>query len=29
MKQLVYDPSVTPPMLFVLTDSGLTVLRGY
>lgn len=27
--QLVYDPSVTPGMLLVLTTDGLTVLRGY
>ncbi|WP_341868205.1 hypothetical protein [Corallococcus sicarius] len=27
--QLVYDPSVTPGMLLVLTSDGLTVLRGY
>ena len=26
--QLVYDPTVTPAMLYVLTDAGLTVLRG-
>jgi len=26
--QLVHEPSVTPPMLLVLTDRGLTVLRG-
>lgn len=26
--QLVYDPTVTPSMLFVLTDAGLTLLRG-
>jgi hypothetical protein len=26
--QLVYEPSVTPSMLLVLTDRGLTVLRG-
>ncbi len=26
--QLVYEPSVTPSMLLVLTDQGLTVLRG-
>jgi hypothetical protein len=25
--QLVYDPTVTPAMLYVLTDTGLTVLR--
>lgn len=25
--QLVYDPSVAPAMLYVLTDAGLTVLR--
>lgn len=28
VRQLVYEPSVTPTMLFVLTDRGLTVLRG-
>lgn len=27
VKQLVYEPRVSPPMLFVLTDAGLTVLR--
>ncbi len=26
--QLVYEPTVTPRMLLVLTDQGLTVLRG-
>jgi hypothetical protein len=26
--RLVYEPSVTPSMLLVLTDRGLTVLRG-
>ncbi len=26
--QLVYEPTVTPSMLLVLTDKGLTVLRG-
>ncbi|MBM7116905.1 hypothetical protein I3V78_25490 [Archangium primigenium] len=26
--QLLYDPSTTPAMLHVLTDQGLTVLRG-
>jgi hypothetical protein len=26
--QLVYEPTVTPSMLLVLTDQGLTVLRG-
>jgi hypothetical protein len=26
--QLVYEPTVTPSMLLVLTDLGLTVLRG-
>jgi hypothetical protein len=26
--QLVYDPTVTPSMLYALTDAGLTVLRG-
>ena len=29
VKELHYDPTVTPPMLYVLTDAGLTVLRGY
>ncbi|MGZ3461364.1 MAG: hypothetical protein ACXU86_22975, partial [Archangium sp.] len=29
VRQLVYDPNATPAMLYVLTDSGLTVLRGY
>ncbi|HEX8436720.1 hypothetical protein [Archangium sp.] len=29
VKQLVYDPNATPAMLYVLTDAGLTVLRGY
>ena len=29
VKQLLYDPTATPAMLYVLTDSGLTVLRGY
>ena len=28
VRQLVYEPSVTPSMLLVLTESGLTVLRG-
>lgn len=28
VKQLVYESSVTPSMLLVLTDHGLTVLRG-
>ncbi len=27
--QLVYDPRVTPAMLYVLTSSGLTVIRGH
>jgi hypothetical protein len=27
--QLVYDPTVKPAMLYVLTNEGLTVLRGY
>jgi hypothetical protein len=26
--QLVYDPTVEPSMLLVLTNAGLTVLRG-
>jgi hypothetical protein len=29
VKELFYDPTVTPAMLYVLTDAGLTVLRGY
>ena len=29
VKELHYDPTVTPAMLYVLTDTGLTVLRGY
>jgi hypothetical protein len=29
VKELLYDPTVTPAMLYVLTDTGLTVLRGY
>jgi hypothetical protein len=28
VKQLLYDPTVSPPALFVLTNAGLTVLRG-
>jgi hypothetical protein len=28
VKQLVYEPNVTPRMLGVLTEAGLTVLRG-
>jgi hypothetical protein len=28
VRQLVYEPTVTPSMLLVLTDQGLTVLRG-
>ncbi|WP_239470775.1 hypothetical protein [Archangium violaceum] len=28
VSQLVYEPTVTPSMLLVLTDQGLTVLRG-
>lgn len=28
VSQLVYEPTVTPSMLLVLTDLGLTVLRG-
>jgi hypothetical protein len=27
--QLLYDPTVESPMLYVLTDQGLTVLRGH
>ncbi|WP_210209322.1 hypothetical protein, partial [Ciceribacter sp. T2.26MG-112.2] len=26
--QMVYEPTVTPSMLLVLTDKGLKVLRG-
>ncbi len=29
VKQLVYDPTVTPSMLYVLTSNGLWVLRGH
>ncbi|MFL5320135.1 MAG: hypothetical protein ACJ790_10810 [Myxococcaceae bacterium] len=29
VKQLVYEPTVDPAMLMVLTDAGVTVLRGY
>jgi hypothetical protein len=29
VRQLVYDPNGTPAMLYVLTDAGLTILRGY
>lgn len=29
VKQLLYDPNGTPAMLYILTDEGLTVLRGY
>jgi hypothetical protein len=29
VEQLVYDPTVKPAMLYVLTDAGLTVLRGH
>jgi hypothetical protein len=29
VRQLVYDPNATPAMLYVLTDAGLTVLRGH
>ncbi|WP_426755576.1 hypothetical protein [Myxococcus sp. Y35] len=29
VKQLIYDPRVTPAALYVLTDRGLTVLRGH
>ncbi len=28
VRQLVYDPSVSPSILLVLTEAGLTVLRG-
>ena len=29
IKELFYDPTVTPSMLWVLTDRTLYVLRGY
>jgi hypothetical protein len=29
VEQLVYDPTVKPAMLYVLTNTGLTVLRGH
>jgi len=29
VKELTYDPTVSPAMLYVLTDAGLTVLRGH
>lgn len=29
VKEVLYDPSVSPAMLFVLTDKSLTVLRGH
>ncbi|WP_224244880.1 hypothetical protein [Hyalangium gracile] len=29
VKELRYDPTVSPAMLYVLTDAGLTVLRGH
>jgi hypothetical protein len=29
VKELHYDPTVSPAMLYVLTDAGLTVLRSY
>ncbi len=29
VRELFYDPSVRPAMLYVLTSEGLTVLRGY
>ena len=29
VKQLLYDPTASPAMLYVLTDQGLTVLRGH
>jgi hypothetical protein len=28
VRELLYEPTVTPSMLLVLTDRGLTVLRG-
>jgi len=29
VKELTYDPTVSPAMLYVLTEQGLTVLRGH
>jgi hypothetical protein len=29
VRDLVYEPALSPPMLFVLTDSALTVMRRY
>jgi hypothetical protein len=29
VREVFYDPTVTPAMLYVLTNSGLTVLRGH
>lgn len=29
VRELLYEPALSPPMLFVLTDSALTVLRSY
>jgi hypothetical protein len=29
VRELFYDPTVKPAMLYVLTDAGLTVLRGH
>ena len=29
VKQLLYDPTATPAMLYVVTETGLTVYRGY
>jgi hypothetical protein len=29
VRELLYDPTVSPAMLWVLTDDGLTLLRGY
>ena len=29
VEQLLYDPTVKPAMLYVLTNEGLTVLRGH
>lgn len=29
VRQLLYDPTVAPSMLYVLTNAGLTVLRGH
>lgn len=29
VRRLIYDPNGTPAMLYVLTNQGLTILRGY